>query len=76
MESKVGKLESDIDHIKSRVNEIGTDVRDLRGRMDAIHDSLLKKLDGMSRDNWATRVWALLIAAAVLGVMAHALKWL
>jgi outer membrane murein-binding lipoprotein Lpp len=87
MESKVGKLEADVDHIKSRTNAIGTDIRELRSRVDVVHDSLSKKMDdgfqalsakmdSMSRDISATKVWALLIAAAVLGVTAHALKWL
>jgi hypothetical protein len=109
MESNVGKLEADVDHIKSRTNAIGTDIRDLRSRVDVVHDSLSRKMDDgfqalsskmdngflaqsskmdngflaqsskmdrMTRDISGTKVWALLIAAAVLGVMAHALKWL
>jgi hypothetical protein len=98
VEIKVGKLEADIEHIKSNTTAIATDVRRLGDRVDTIHDSLLGKIDRengalrgsldatrdslhaslekLSREIWSTKVWALLIAAAILGVMAHGFKWL
>jgi hypothetical protein len=98
VESKVGKLEADIENIKSNTAALASDVRRLSGRVDAMHDSLLgrieavnssllgrieavndslrNRLDNLTREIWATKVWTLLIGAAILGVMAHGFKWL
>lgn len=39
------KLESDVNHISIDVADMKSDIRDLRERMDGIHDTLLQKID-------------------------------
>jgi len=43
--SPTAMLESDIRHLCADMAEVKSDVRDLRDRMDGIHDTLLQKID-------------------------------
>jgi chromosome segregation ATPase len=47
----------------------------LTGKIDSLKDSMEKEFRKLDRERLYDRVWFLLIAAAILGVMAHGFKW-
>ena len=47
----------------------------LTGKMDSLKDSMEKEFRKLDRERLYDRVWFLLIAGAILGVMAHGFKW-
>ncbi len=90
VEERIARLEANVEHIQSDVSEIRQDVRRLDAKIDGVKDSVaalnermhesFRKVDasleklriGQALD----KVWWLLIAGAILGVMARGFKWI
>lgn len=80
---RLARLESDVAHIRSDVADLKIDMRELRkefGEMRqefaAIRLELAEDRKIMIRGDLMTRIWMLLMCAAMLGVMARGLHWL
>jgi uncharacterized protein YoxC len=50
MEERVAKLEANVEHIRSDVSDIKTDVRRLNDKIDGVNKDLSGKIDGVSKD--------------------------
>jgi predicted nucleic acid-binding Zn-ribbon protein len=50
MEERVAKLEANVEHIRSDVSDIKTDVRRLNDKIDGVNKDLSGKIDGVNRD--------------------------
>src|SRR5258708_18477821 len=50
MEERVAKLEANVEHIRSDVSDIKTDVRRLNDKIDGVNKELSGKIDGVSKD--------------------------
>ncbi|HEY6514908.1 MAG TPA: hypothetical protein VIY50_02105 [Steroidobacteraceae bacterium] len=76
LDSRVARLEADVNNIRSDISAIKLDIRDLRKEARDI-DSKLAKLDSKLIGGLASnRIWMLLQSAALLGVMARGFEWL
>jgi predicted transcriptional regulator len=65
-----------IDEVDKRLGEKIDEVdKRLTGKLDGLKDSMEKEFRTLDRERLYDRVWFLLIAAAILGVMAHGFKW-
>jgi predicted transcriptional regulator len=70
------RLCAKIDEVDKRLGEKIDDVdKRLTGKLDGLKDSMEKEFRTLDRERLYDRVWFLLIAAAILGVMAHGFKW-
>jgi predicted nuclease with TOPRIM domain len=70
------RLGEKIDEVDKRLGEKIDDVdKRLTGKLDGLKDSMEKEFRTLDRERLYDRVWFLLIAAAILGVMAHGFKW-
>ena len=69
LDSRVARIESDVAHIRSDIAEMKLDMREFRKELAKLHQELTHGLA-------SNRIWMLLQLAAILGVMARALKWL
>jgi predicted nucleic acid-binding Zn-ribbon protein len=50
MAERVAKLEANVEHIRSDVSDIKTDVRRLNDKIDGVNKDLSGKIDGVNRD--------------------------
>jgi predicted nucleic acid-binding Zn-ribbon protein len=50
MEERVAKLEANIEHIRSDVSDIKTDVRRLNDKIDGVNKDLSGKIDAVNKD--------------------------
>jgi uncharacterized protein YoxC len=50
MEERVAKLEANVEHIRSDVSDIKTDVRRLNDKIDGVNKDLSGKVDGVNKD--------------------------
>lgn len=66
------KLSGKIDTACGKTDEVD---KRLTGKIDSLKDSMEKEFRKLDRARLYDRVWFLLIAAAILGVMAHGFKW-
>ena len=80
---RVAKLETNVEHIKSDVAELKTDVRRMNDKIDSVDQRLTSKIDSVLQavadlkvGRAFDRVWWFLMSGALLGVMARAFKWL
>jgi chromosome segregation ATPase len=70
------RLGGKIDEVDKRLGEKIDEVdKRLTGKLDGLKDSMEKEFRTLDRERLYDRVWFLLIAAAILGVMAHGFKW-
>ncbi|HEY7888691.1 MAG TPA: hypothetical protein VIC29_10745 [Steroidobacteraceae bacterium] len=80
MEVRMTRLESDVAHIRSDVADLKTDVRGLRQEFGELRMELRVGFEEMRRELTRgllqTRIWMLLLCAAMLGVIARGLHWL
>jgi hypothetical protein len=87
VEERIARLESDVAHMRTDLSEIKSDVRDLRHRVNdlalnaersfgELRTHVEKSFGELRADRWKDRLWWLVIAGALLGVMAHGFKWL
>jgi uncharacterized protein YoxC len=83
MEEREAKLEANVEHIRSDVSDIKTDVRRLNDKIDGVNRDLSGKIDTVIQaiadlkiGRALDRVWWLLMSGALLGIMARAFKWI
>lgn len=83
MESRVSRLESDVANIRADVTEMKTDIRNLRVSIDDVKQSIAALALRMEQSLAARRIarvvdriWWLLVAGAMLGVMARGFQWI
>jgi uncharacterized protein YoxC len=83
MEERVAKLEANVEHIRSDVSDIKTDVRRLNDKIDGVKKDLSGKIDTVIQaiadlkiGRALDRVWWLLMSGALLGTMARAFMWI
>jgi predicted transcriptional regulator len=70
------RLCAKIDEVDKRLGEKIDEVdKRLTGKLDGLKDSMEKEFRTLDRERLYDRVWFLLIAAAILGVMAYGFKW-
>lgn len=66
------KIETDVEHIKHDIKRVESKVDRLETKVDRLDDNITSLKVGRVTD----KVWWLLIAAAILGVMARGFKWI
>jgi predicted RNase H-like nuclease (RuvC/YqgF family) len=83
----VRRLNDKIDDVDKRLSDKIDDVnkglsaktdevdKRLTGKIDGLKDSMEKEFRKLDRERLYDRVWYLLIAGTILGVMAHGFKW-
>ena len=76
VEDRIARLESDVAHIQSDVSDIKIDIRGLDGKVDGVKDAVAKLALTMEKYRSVDRVWWLVIAGTLLGVMARGFKWI
>jgi hypothetical protein len=77
IEREAGSLRAMNESLGGKIDrEIGSLRTSGESKLDSVRTSLESKIDALTREIWSTKVWTLLIAAAILGVMAHGFKWL
>ena len=76
MEVQLMRLESDVAHIRSDMADLKTDVRELRRDFGELRNELGEMRRELTRGLLQTRIWMLLLCAAMLGVMARGLHWI
>jgi hypothetical protein len=80
MDGRLIKLETQVEHVKSGIDEIKTDVKALRGTFDGRVSILQDKIDGVKESLSSARIWALLLyigfAGGLLFVLARGFKWI
>jgi predicted nucleic acid-binding Zn-ribbon protein len=90
IEERVARLEEKVEHIQSDVSEIKTDVRRSNDKIDAVNQkvddfrvsveksfaAVGERIADLKTGRAYDRVWWLLIAAALLGVMAKGFGWI
>ena len=91
VETRVARLESDVAHIRADVADMKVDIRQLKDDLgnlrvemnkgdaslrDEMHQGFATLERKMIRTSLSDKIWTLLMAAAILGVMAHGFKWL
>jgi hypothetical protein len=73
----VRRLNDKLDEVDKRLSgKIDEVDKRLTGKIDGLKDSMEKEFRKSDRERLYDRVWFLLIAAAILGVMAHGFQWL
>lgn len=75
MYERIAKLESDVAHIRTDVSELKVSQQRLQDRIDFVYMSLSSRIDALTESVHQAKIWALLIAAALLGVMARGFGW-
>lgn len=75
-ETRLARLESDVAHIRSDMGDIKIDVREIRKDLGEMRREAAEERKAMIRADLMTRIWMLLMCAAMLGVMARGLHWI
>jgi uncharacterized coiled-coil protein SlyX len=83
LDERVARLEANVEHIQKDVAETRIDIRRLNDKVDSLKDAVTALAINMEK-SFATlhaarafdRVWWLLMSGALLGVMAHAFRWI
>jgi hypothetical protein len=87
VEERTARLETHIEHMRSDISDLKVDGRRLSdkideidkrlsGKIDSLKDSMDKGFSAMQVSRVWDRVWFLLTAAAMFGVMARGFKWI
>ena len=73
VDKRLGEKIDEVDkRLGGKIDEVD---KRLTGKLDGLKDSMEKEFRTLDRERLYDRVWFLLIAAAILGVMAHGFKW-
>jgi predicted nuclease with TOPRIM domain len=83
MDERIARLEERTSHLQEDVTRIEHKLDALAAKLDALKDAFvafqLETKDNFSKlmnSRWADKVWWLVIAGALLGVMARGFKWI
>ena len=76
VEARIARLESDMSHVRTDVADIKIDIRARFDKVDARLDRLDTKIDALEDSLASAKVWALIVAGGVLGVMARGFGWI
>jgi hypothetical protein len=83
VEERIARLETHAEHMQSDISLLQTNVGKLNDKVDALKESMNKGFAEIDKQflklkiaRIADRVWFLLTAGMILGVMAHGFKWL
>lgn len=76
LESRVARLESDVAHIRSDMADMKVDIREMRKDISAMDKKIADLDHKLTRGLASARIWTLLLAATILGVMARGFGWL
>ena len=83
VEERVARLEANVDHMRSDVADIKIDLRRLNDKVEALDHAVAslaltmeKGFAELRTGRALDRVWWLLMSAALLGVIARAVKWI
>ena len=83
MEERTARLEATVEHIQSNVTEMKGDLRRIENKVDAVKESVaafelrvIEQFNKLNNARWRDKVWWLVIASALLGVMARGFKWI
>jgi septation ring formation regulator EzrA len=79
-EVRLTRLESDVAHIRSDVADLKMEMRamrdEFRKEFGELHKEIASNGKATIRGDLMTRIWMLLMCAAMLGVVARGLHWL
>lgn len=79
MEERMARLEATVEYTQSNVTEMKSNLRRVEDKVDAVKESVVsleKRILELVTDRWKDKVWWLVIAGALLGVMARGFKWI
>ena len=83
VEERLGAIEVSVAVLKEQstrtmadVSELRRETKDLRTRMEDGFQSISKEISSIHKEISKAKIWALLIAAAVLGVLARGFHWM
>lgn len=76
LEANVEHIQSDILEMKSDIREVRKEVQDVRKEMHASFATVEASLTALKVGRAIDKIWWLLIAAGLLGVMAKGFKWI
>ena len=76
LDERTEHIQSDIKDIKTDVREIKADIRNLEAKGNAQCLELKEVAASIKAGRSEERMWWLMIAAGILGVLARAMKWI
>jgi len=83
MEERIARLEAHTEHLQEDTRRIDYKLDALAAQVDTLKDSLVAfqletqaNFAKLMSGRWSDKVWWLVIAGAVLGVMARGFKWI
>jgi len=72
----MARVETEIAHFRTAIDAVESRVDALRDHVDALRTHINSRLDAIKDSLASAKIWALLIAAALLGVMGRGFGWL
>jgi hypothetical protein len=87
LEAKTDHIQSDVTDLKADARRLDAKIdskcgaleakfNELKDSMVALHLELKDEFAAIRKQQWIDKVWWLLIAGAILGVMARGMKWI
>jgi hypothetical protein len=76
VEERLGALEVSVAVVRTQNAHIMTDVSELKGDMKDLRTRMTDGFQSVHKELSSAKIWALLIAAAMLGVMARGFHWI
>ena len=83
VEERIARLEAHVEHMQLDISDLKILVHKLNDKVDDLKESMNKRFAEIDKQflklkiaRIADRVWFLLTAATILGVMAHGFKWI
>jgi uncharacterized protein (UPF0335 family) len=80
VEERVSRLESHVEHIRSDISEIKTNMKELDHKVDAMKDSMFEFRLATERSFSRLTIWGITLyialAGSMLGVMAKGFGWI
>jgi ABC-type phosphate transport system auxiliary subunit len=73
MKAEIGRLDKKIEAVKDSVNALRVEMKE---SLAALRNEMSEAINQLKVGRWIDRVWWLIIAAALLGVMARGFKWI
>ena len=76
VEERLGALEVSVAVVRTQNAHIMTDVSELKGDVKELRTRMTNGFQSVHKELSSAKIWALLIAAAMLGVMARGFHWI